>query len=88
MAKLDKPHVRGRVQTQERAAEVMAFCEERGWYVTLELAPDMPEDLSGIERQLMGVPPAATPALPRKPGRNEPCSCGSGRKYKKCCGAK
>jgi len=23
-----------------------------------------------------------------KPGRNEPCPCGSGKKYKKCCGAK
>lgn len=22
-----------------------------------------------------------------KPGRNEPCSCGSGKKYKRCCGA-
>ena len=22
------------------------------------------------------------------PGRNDPCPCGSGRKYKKCCGAK
>lgn len=22
----------------------------------------------------------------RKPGRNDPCSCGSGKKYKKCCG--
>ena len=21
-----------------------------------------------------------------KPGRNEPCNCGSGKKYKKCCG--
>ncbi|MCO4764517.1 MAG: SEC-C domain-containing protein [Myxococcales bacterium] len=20
-----------------------------------------------------------------RPGRNEPCHCGSGRKYKKCC---
>jgi len=26
-----------------------------------------------------------TPAAAMKPGRNEPCSCGSGRKYKKCC---
>ncbi|MBX3402529.1 MAG: SEC-C domain-containing protein [Phycisphaeraceae bacterium] len=25
-------------------------------------------------------------ARSRKPGRNEPCVCGSGRKYKKCCG--
>jgi uncharacterized protein YecA (UPF0149 family) len=21
-----------------------------------------------------------------EPGRNDPCPCGSGRKYKKCCG--
>ena len=26
-------------------------------------------------------------ALGRKVGRNEPCPCGSGRKYKRCCGA-
>ena len=24
----------------------------------------------------------------RAPGRNDPCPCGSGKKYKKCCGAK
>jgi len=23
----------------------------------------------------------------KKVGRNEPCPCGSGRKYKRCCGA-
>lgn len=23
----------------------------------------------------------------RTPGRNDPCSCSSGRKYKRCCGA-
>lgn len=29
----------------------------------------------------------AAPAAPtRAPGRNDPCPCGSGRKYKKCCG--
>jgi preprotein translocase subunit SecA len=22
----------------------------------------------------------------KRPGRNDPCLCGSGRKYKKCCG--
>ncbi|MFH1094888.1 MAG: SEC-C metal-binding domain-containing protein [Candidatus Micrarchaeota archaeon] len=26
-----------------------------------------------------------TAPLPRKIGRNEPCPCGSGKKYKKCC---
>jgi preprotein translocase subunit SecA len=36
-----------------------------------------------------GLKPAAAPAVaaPRaKIGRNEPCPCGSGKKYKKCCG--
>lgn len=28
-----------------------------------------------------------TPARSAKIGRNQPCPCGSGRKYKKCCGA-
>ncbi len=30
------------------------------------------------------VPVRAT----RKPGRNDPCPCGSGKKYKKCCGVR
>jgi hypothetical protein len=29
---------------------------------------------------------AAVDTARRKPGRNEPCICGSGRKFKKCCG--
>ena len=46
--------------------------------------------------QPMGAPPpgmdAPKPATPirkdvSKVGRNDPCPCGSGRKYKKCCGA-
>ena len=30
---------------------------------------------------------AATSKSPAAPGRNDPCNCGSGKKYKKCCGA-
>ncbi|MBV1885030.1 MAG: SEC-C domain-containing protein [Gammaproteobacteria bacterium] len=29
---------------------------------------------------------ASTQKMQRTPARNEPCSCGSGKKYKKCCG--
>jgi preprotein translocase subunit SecA len=29
---------------------------------------------------------AQQPATSRKVGRNEPCPCGSGKKYKQCCG--
>lgn len=31
--------------------------------------------------------PKAPPARAAKVGRNDPCPCGSGQKYKKCCGA-
>lgn len=29
----------------------------------------------------------ASPLPARKAGRNDPCPCGSGKKFKKCCGA-
>jgi len=33
------------------------------------------------------VPPATKPIVkPKKVGRNDPCTCGSGKKYKNCCG--
>ncbi len=38
-----------------------------------------------------GEPEREAPApvhVLKGPGRNDPCSCGSGKKYKKCCGAK
>ena len=31
------------------------------------------------------VPMSRAALAPRKTGRNEPCPCGSGKKYKKCC---
>ena len=43
-----------------------------------------PENTPGIHRNS-----SQSPAFPyraaRKPGRNEPCPCGSGQKYKRCC---
>jgi tetratricopeptide (TPR) repeat protein len=32
------------------------------------------------------VPSPPVPRVSRKVGRNEPCTCGSGKKFKKCCG--
>ena len=31
-------------------------------------------------------PPIAQPEKQKKVGRNDPCPCGSGKKYKRCCG--
>ena len=33
-----------------------------------------------------GVHPKGAAAATKKVGRNDPCPCGSGKKYKKCCG--
>jgi preprotein translocase subunit SecA len=41
---------------------------------------------SAIERQPGAAPGRAAPSS-GKVGRNDPCPCGSGKKYKKCCGA-
>jgi uncharacterized protein len=40
-----------------------------------------------ISKVLIEHAAANPPRAPVKVGRNEPCPCGSGRKYKKCCGS-
>ncbi len=58
-------------------------------------APDLiPNSVATIlhhsRPELAGLDPANLPGQPFKPsprpGRNDPCPCGSGRKYKQCCG--
>jgi uncharacterized protein YecA (UPF0149 family) len=39
-----------------------------------------------ITRQLQGIDPKAAASPRKKVGRYDPCPCGSGKKYKKCCG--
>ncbi|SFQ71921.1 SEC-C motif-containing protein [Psychrobacillus psychrotolerans] len=45
-----------------------------------------PDELSQIESPNLQPPPPLTVIDGGKVGRNDPCSCGSGKKYKKCCG--
>ena len=42
-----------------------------------------PRDLASLQGHVEPAPPP-TPEMV-KVGRNEPCPCGSGRKYKRCC---
>ncbi len=44
------------------------------------------EGISLAELHRSRFPAHSTVRAAAKPGRNEPCSCGSGKKYKKCCG--
>jgi SWIM/SEC-C metal-binding protein len=72
-----------RVQTQARAQEILSICERNDWKVIVGIEPDKTEDVSDVERLLHPPAPAKSATAP---GRNDPCPCGSGRKYKKCCG--
>jgi SEC-C motif len=62
-----------------RVAPFTAWCAEQGHQA------DSAEARSEYAANLAAT---ADPGLiPWPPGRNEPCWCGSGRKYKKCCAA-
>ena len=76
-----------RVPTEERAAELHDFCDNRGWKVVIGIEEDKPEDISDLQR-MMGEKAENTKTIVNetKIGRNDPCPCGSGKKYKKCCG--
>jgi uncharacterized protein len=52
-----------------------------------DLIPGWVEDLNAWRiGQHLPIRPTAEMPSNRKVGRNEPCPCGSGKKYKKCCG--
>ncbi len=46
------------------------------------------DDLDAEEQLLANTEKVRPLAADTKPGRNDPCPCGSGKKYKKCCGLK
>ncbi|MBU1398299.1 MAG: SEC-C domain-containing protein [Proteobacteria bacterium] len=84
MAKLgsEKRPVVVRVHTDEKARYVAETCTKNGWHYIIGFEPDKPEDISDLEKLLN--PPQLVRS--EKIGRNDPCPCGSVKKYKKCCG--
>jgi SWIM/SEC-C metal-binding protein len=72
-----------RVQTEERLREIVPIFEEKGWKYTIELEAEKPEDITDLGRLLNPQQPLT---VKKKVGRNESCPCGSGNKFKKCCG--
>lgn len=52
-----------------------------------DLIPAAVATLYRWSRSRRPVPDFAIPVRSSRVGRNDPCTCGSGRKYKKCCGA-
>jgi uncharacterized protein len=57
----------------------------------LRVLPDALAEYAHLGRSILGGAPetsAQTPRQSAKVGRNDPCPCGSGKKFKKCCGEK
>lgn len=80
-----KKPVVGHVKTDVRAQEIMLEAHQLGIKVIIGVEPDKPEDLenyyNAIKRQ--NKEPLT---VRKKPSKNSPCPCGSGKKYKGCCG--
>ena len=73
------------MQSMDRADEVMAIAERNGWKVIVGVEPDKPESRRTrwtSRRSCKEEPPDTSSAGGRC---NDPCPCGSGRKFKRCC---
>ncbi len=65
----------------KRYDSVSEYCSS--WKMIYEkIKPHLPR----IRQKAMEVRSAIQQKQPKKVGRNEPCTCGSGKKYKYCCG--
>jgi SEC-C motif-containing protein len=85
---------RSRVRSILRKVDAVAGGLTSDEYDLVEVALDQRLMLHGHEPVFTGIGDESaddeTPEKempPPKPGRNDPCPCGSGKKYKKCCGA-
>ena len=54
----------------------------------LALKGKTPEEIEAEKKLLKETKKVDPLAAKGEPGRNDPCPCGSGKKFKKCCGAK
>lgn len=73
------------VTSEERKREVEALVAEAELYAVIDV--DSSEGaVESIAELTAKLNKKGTVTLDKGPARNEPCSCGSGKKYKKCCG--
>ena len=70
------------VTSEDRKAEVEEQLKTLGIFANITLNTDGEENITELDA-LLNKP--TTVVLDKTPNRNDPCSCGSGKKYKKCC---
>ncbi|WP_372881378.1 PBPRA1643 family SWIM/SEC-C metal-binding motif protein [Psychromonas sp.] len=71
------------VTNEARKAEIEQILQDNALFANIEVNADGEENI--VELDAFFNKPKTT-TFEKKPQRNDPCSCGSGKKYKKCCG--
>lgn len=71
------------VSSEERKREVQALVEQHELFANIKINDAVAEDVKELDA-VLNKP--TTQRFEITPERNDPCTCGSGKKYKKCCG--
>jgi len=71
------------VNTEARAEEIKVLAKEHNLITVITVDAEQAENTTALD-VLINKP--VTTRFEKTPARNEPCVCGSGKKYKKCCG--
>ena len=71
------------VNNEQRKVEVELLVKENALFANVNVDAQTDENISELD-VILNKP--KTTRVEKTPSRNEPCSCGSGKKYKKCCG--
>lgn len=71
------------VHTENRKSEIEVILAEHKLCAVVEINTNEDENILELE-SVLNKP--TTQRFAKVPERNEPCVCGSGKKYKKCCG--
>ncbi|MDN3611413.1 PBPRA1643 family SWIM/SEC-C metal-binding motif protein [Vibrio ostreicida] len=70
------------VMSESRKADIERIAEENAIIVNIVVNADQEENTVELDT-LLNKP--TTTVFEKTPNRNDPCRCGSGKKYKKCC---
>lgn len=73
------------VTSEERQQEVQALAAAADLYAEVSI-DDTEGAVESIAELTALLNKGSTVKEHKTPARNDPCSCGSGKKYKKCCG--
>jgi len=71
------------VANEAKEQEVAALVAEHGLFAEITVDSSVDENISELTA-ILNKP--VTTTFDKTPNRNDPCSCGSEKKYKKCCG--